>query len=190
MADKEALTSLSDEDVTSIGEHGLSFINECSEWADELDLPEVKLQFESISYPLALWIARHNGEIRTLEPIVNTLAAISNQTFDPVDLELIAAHTGLIIDATSPVIKQDLNRKDPGRPWRILNLNYGITATRSHNPDLMEESFETLVHNIPDDAYEFFHEGMEQMEALNYPDHVRHVMQKFYTEWSTSRTLH
>ena len=83
MATRQSLASLSEDEVTAIGEHGLNFINECSEWAAELDLPEVKLQFESISYPLALWIARHGGEIRTLEPIVNSLAAISNQTFDP-----------------------------------------------------------------------------------------------------------
>jgi len=181
---------LTADDITSIGDHGMKLIAECADWATQLERNEARMQFESISYPLALWVARHGGKIETLDTVVNGLAAISNQSYDADDLEVITAHTGQIIHAANATLTQDRDRSNPQRPWRILHLNYGITATRTHNTSLMEESFETLVHNIPDDADDFFREGMEQMEALDYPIHVRAVMEKYFTQWSGSKTLH
>jgi hypothetical protein len=51
----------------------------------------------------------------------------------------------------------------------------------------MEEVFEELVSNLPDDAREFFAEGMQQMETLNYPIHVRAVMTKYFDRWTRAR---
>lgn len=38
-------------------------------------------------------------------------------------------------------------------------------------------------------ATRFFREGMGQMEALNYPPHVRAVMERYFQAWS-NRTVH
>ena len=77
-----------------------------------------------------------------------------------------------------------------GRPWRVLLLNRGIVATRSHDPSTMEEAFTFLIRHLPEDAAQFFAAGMQQMEALNYPAHVRQVMEKYHRQWSLNRTLH
>ena len=92
--------------------------------------------------------------------------------------------------ATAPVIQQDIEKTNPGRPWRILHLNRAIVATRTHQPDLMDEAFGDLTRHLPEDAAGFFSQGMEQMELLNYPPHVRAVMDRYYRKWSVNRSLH
>ena len=79
---------------------------------------------------------------------------------------------------------------NPGRPWRVLLLNHGIVATRSHNTELMEAAFTLLASKLPEDATRFFSEGMQQMEALGYPPHVRETMEKYHHEWPVNRSLH
>ena len=54
----------------------------------------------------------------------------------------------------------------------------------------MEAAFRVLIANLPDDASEFFREGMLQMDALDYPEVVRNVMEKYYRQWSMTKTLH
>jgi hypothetical protein len=98
-----------------------------------------------------------------------------------------AEFMGHAIRAASALIKQDLEKNNPGRPWRLLHLNRGIVATRSHNPALMEEVFEELVRELPEEAPGFFAEGMQQMEALNYPPHVRKVMGRYFAKWTRPR---
>jgi hypothetical protein len=63
-------------------------------------------------------------------------------------------------------------------------LNYAITATRTHDPVLMDTTFQFLIHNLPDDLKQFFTEGMSQMTALDYPDDVKVVMEKYYQEYA------
>jgi hypothetical protein len=72
----------------------------------------------------------------------------------------------------------------------VLLLNHGIVATRSHNTALMEQAFAQLTRHLPEDAARFFTEGMQQMDALDYPDHVREVMAKYHRRWAPDRSLH
>ena len=95
-----------------------------------------------------------------------------------------------IIDAAADEIRQDLEQSNPMRPWRIINLNYGIVATRSHDPVLMDEAFGALVENLPQDARAFFREGMQQMDIVGYPEEVREVVEKYDRMWGSGDTLH
>ena len=139
---------------------------------------------------LALWIASHNGQIETLEPVVDGLALAANTTQEPQQLEQLSNIIKRIIEAVATSVSQDLEKMNPGRPWRMLLLNHGIVATRSHNTGLMEEAFGLLTSNLPEDATRFFDEGMQQMEALDYPPHVRKTMEKYHREWPVKRSLH
>ena len=75
-------------------------------------------------------------------------------------------------------------------PWRILNLNYGIVATRSHNPELIEQAYDSLAKNLPQDARQFFKEGLQQMEVIAYPDEVREVVERYNKMWGSESSLH
>lgn len=177
-------------DISELGDYGLSLLNDLIYWAEKLGQEQSHHQLQSAAYPLALWLARHGAELRNLEPVVDGVAHLANTTSDALVLEDLCAAMGEIIEAVSPTLKHDLENSDPNRPWRVLNLNRGIVATRTHSPAVMEAAFRVLIANLPDDASEFFREGMLQMDAQDYPEIVRRVMEKYYRQWSMTKTLH
>lgn len=177
------------DDVNQLGDYGITLLADLATWATQLGFENLHQELETVALAVAGWVVRHEGELRTLEPIVNALANLANQTHDPQKLEPLAAFMSRILHACSDLIKQDLEKANPGRPWRVLHLNRGIVATRSHNPAVMESVFNELVQTLPEEAPQFFSEGMQQMEALNYPTHVRQVMVRYFDRWSRM-TMH
>lgn len=69
-------------------------------------------------------------------------------------------------------------------------MNQAIIATRSHQAELIDEAYQVLVEALPEEALRFFEEGMQQMEALNYPEVARQVVEKYYNLWNIPKTLH
>jgi len=189
-ADTQAPGDTRTEDITEIGEYALRLQETLSGIAEKSGLAGHKQPLADLSMNLALWIAGHNGQIETLEPVVDALAQAANTTQAPQRLEQLSSVIKRIIAAVSTPISQDLEKMNPGRPWRVLLLNHGIVATRSHNTELMEEAFTLLTSKLPEDATRFFSEGMQQMEALDYPPHVRETMEKYHREWPVKRSLH
>jgi hypothetical protein len=177
-------------DITEIGEYALRLQEKLSGITEQSGLAGQKQPLADLSVNLALWIAGHNGQIETLEPVVDALALAANTTQEPQQLEQLSGVIKRIIAAVSAPISQDLEKMNPGRPWRVLLLNHGIVATRSHNTQLMEEAFTLLASKLPEDATRFFSEGMQQMEALDYPPHVRETMEKYHREWPVKHSLH
>jgi len=177
-------------DSTEIGEYALRLCEGLAACAERLRLPEQRERMAALVVDVALWIAQHDGQIDTLEPVVDALAQLANTSRDPKLLEVLSAAIHRIVAAVSPVISQDLEKINPGRPWRVLLLNQSIVATRSHNTELMEQAFTTLTRRLPEDAGRFFTEGMQQMDALDYPEHVRTVMARYHRQWTLDRSLH
>jgi hypothetical protein len=175
------------DDVTQLGDYGLTLIADLTTWANQLGMPQARQDVEKTALGVADWVMRHEGTIRTLEPVVNALAHTANHTKDAEGLEKLAGFMGRVVQATADVIKQDLEKTNPGRPWRMLQLNRGIVATRTHKPMLMEKAFDDLLKYLPEDAPAFFSEGMQQMEALDYPPQVREVMGRYYGAWAQHR---
>jgi hypothetical protein len=175
------------DDATQLGDYGMTLIADLSAWAGQLNLPVPRQDLEIVTLASADWIVRHDGQIRTLDPVVNALANFANRQHDPTSLEPLINMMGRVAQATAQPIQQDLEKNNPGRPWRILHLNRGIVATRTHNPEVMEKVFDDLVRYLPEDAAAFFAEGMQQMEELNYPPHVRQVMNRYFDRWTRTR---
>lgn len=176
--------------ITEVGEYALELLGQALHWANHLHLPVVFNALQAYTIAMARWIAARGGQLLTLEPVVDAFAREANSTQDSGELMALYAAMNHTLRATAAVIQQDIEKTNPGRPWRILLLNRAIVATRSHQPDLMEEAFATLVEQLPEDAAGFFSQGMEQMDLLNYPPHVRAVMDRYYRRWSVNRSLH
>lgn len=176
-------------DVTELGEYTLELFDQSLLWARQLDLDDVFDALQAACLNMALWIAARGGEIFTLEPVVDALARSANNSQGSGLLELYQ-QIDRIMAATASTIKQDMEKTNPGRPWRILLLNRAIVATRTHQPDTMEEAFQSLEKYLPEDAAQFFAQGMEQMDLLNYPASVRKIMDRYYRKWSLDRSLH
>ena len=177
-------------DITEIGEYALRLQEALAALAANAGLDERQETLALVSVNIALWVADHGGRIDTLEPVVDALALLANNLREPAMLEALSQIISRIVAAVSPMISQDLEKGNPGRPWRVLLLNQSIIATRSHNTDLMEQAFALLTDRLPEDAAHFFTEGMQQMDALDYPEHVRRVMEKYHRKWTINRALH
>ena len=176
-------------DYKELSDYGLDLLNQLGNWCDQLELTEIRTALDEVIVTLGLWSARNLGPLHMIEPIVDALSKVANSSTDPAYLGELSQIYREIADAAAPVIKQDIDKSNPGRPWRILNLNYGIVATRSHQPEIMEQAFAQLLIRLPEDAAGFFTEGMEQMDVIGYPDHVRRVMEKYF-ELTNNPTLH
>jgi len=171
--------ALKNDDINKIGDYALTILDELSNTAANQNLQKSLLLLNRLSIPVAIWIADHGGKINKLEIIVNAFASYANEL---TDMEQLAAFCDVIrkvIFSVTDEIKMDMEATNPMRPWRILNLNWGIVATRSHNAETMEVVFNQLIKNIPVDARQFFKEGMQQMDVIDYPEHVKVVMEKY-----------
>jgi len=177
-------------DISEIGEYALRLADTLATCAERAQLRDSRRTLAGLHVDIALWIARHDGIINTLEPVVDAVALLANGTRDAHELEALSDVISRIVTVVSPLVRQDLEKNNPGRPWRVLLLNQSIVATRSHNTALMEQAFGVLTSQLPEEAGRFFTEGMQQMDALDYPDHVRRVMQKYHRQWTLDRSLH
>jgi len=170
--------------------HGIDLLSQLSGLAARLHQPQAAGGAERLTLPLACWLMRRGAELVFPEPVVNAAAALANGLHEPDDLAGLYAMMSEVVDGVSPLRMQDGEGADPSRPWRVLLLNRAIVATRSHRPALMVEAFQSVCEHLPDDAPGFFREGMGQTEALNYPQPVREVMERFYHLWCAGQRLH
>jgi hypothetical protein len=99
-------------------------------------------------------------EVNAPEIVVNALAARSNAAHTKEELAAVYALTQGFIAHIAPRLSADLERSNPERPWRILNLNFAITAIRTEDPQMMDFAFDTLAKNLPDEAPGFFAEAL------------------------------
>ncbi|MHB8254166.1 MAG: hypothetical protein ACYDEV_10825 [Acidiferrobacter sp.] len=171
---------LPDDDATRLGDTGLLVLAELTNISQQLGIPQVKSELDLLAVTIGDWIIRHKGEIRTLEPIVNGLAVMANELHVASALEDMTAFMGQVMKSTSADVATDKDKTDQGRPWRVLHLNRAIVATRSHNTELMAQVFDELIQELPEDASDFFREGMRQMEVVDYPARVRAVMTHYF----------
>lgn len=176
-------------DITDIGEHGLSLLEKLMQKADSLQLINEKMSLGQITLVIADWVIQQDGTLNYLEPIVDALAQVANATSDTEQLVALAAFMGEIADACSDSIKQDIEVNNMHRPWRILHINRGIVAIRTNNIATIHSVFASLIAALPLDAANFFKEGMSEMVRLNYPDAVREVMQEYF-EQTDSPKIH
>jgi hypothetical protein len=174
------------EEVSRLGDYGITLLMDLYMWARRLGLDDMEGEFDVVVIAFAEWTTRHAGELRTLEPIVDALANLANRTRDSGTLERLTHLMTRIIRSTAAPARSG-GQSLPTRSWRLLNLNRGIVATRTHNAELMEQVFDELVKHVPGEAQQFFAEGMQQMDALKYPGHVREVMARYFDRWTRAR---
>lgn len=183
------LTPLPDDDATRLGDTGLQVLAALTAACVQLGLPQARAELDPIAVTVGDWIMRHGGRIATLEPIVNGLAELANEAQGQPVLEEMTGFMGNLMDSVSDEIRADNDKSESGRPWRVLQLNRAIVATRSHNTALMARIFDELIQGLPEDAPTFFREGMRQMEVIDYPPQVRAVMSHYFQALA-QHTLH
>lgn len=135
---------------------------------------------------VTLWALRHEVPITVAEPVVNALAVLSNSAKSKQDL---AAAFGLmqgIIANLEPLLGADLERSNPERPWRILHINYAITAIRTEDPVLMEHAFNALDRALPDECAGFYAEALALAMGPRISHEVRQLIEERHRRWNLS----
>ena len=185
----ESIGLLEEKDITQIGQYALDLLEAMVSFVQN-KTGEQNRDLLRLSLPISLWVARRGGKLSQIDMVVNSLAGYANEVKESHLLAELAGTIKEVIDACDDDIRKDLEQTNMMRPWRILNLNYGIVATRSHQPELIEQAYDALVKNLPQDARGFFKEGLQQMDIVGYPDEVREVVERYNKMWGTDSVLH
>lgn len=187
----QQLESVRDKDpevISDMGEYGLYLLQKLSEIVEQLGLLQARQRLDRHVISFGLWICTNGGALRELEPIVNAFAAEANRSRGR-DLEHLCAAMLHCVHCVDPLVVERQERV-AAAPWRLLNLNVGIVATRTHNTELIRAAFEALIRNLPEEAPDFFGEGMEQLDLAGYPEPVRDLVERYYHRFAKARTLH
>jgi len=185
----ESIGMLEEKDISQIGQYTLDILEAMVAYVQDKS-GEQNRELISLSIPASLWVARHGGKLSQIDMLVNSLAGYANELSEPHTLGDLASVIKEIIDACDDDIHRDVEQTNLMRPWRILNLNYAIVATRSHQPEIIETAYDALVKNLPQDARQFFKEGLQQMDIVGYPDEVREVVERYNKMWGSENALH
>jgi len=185
----ESMSLLEEKDISKIGQYTLDLLEGMVSHVQN-KTGEQNRELIRLSVPVSLWVARHGGKLSQIDMLVNSLAGYANEITEQHTLAQLAGVIKEVIDACDDDIRRDIEQTNMMRPWRVLNLNYGIVATRSHQPELIEQAYDALIKNLPQDARQFFKEGMQQMDIIGYPDEVREVVERYNNMWGAESSLH
>ncbi|MBL8510293.1 MAG: hypothetical protein JNM52_01495 [Betaproteobacteria bacterium] len=148
-------------------------------WAEQRAL-------RSITLGIALWAMRHQVDFRVVEPIVNALAEQANEAHSKQEASAVFALMQGVIVHVTPYLQIDLERSNPERPWRLLNLNLAITAIRSGDPTLIQFAFDALNQNLPDECAGFYQAAEELAAKSAVSDETRALIELARTKCSVT----
>ena len=143
-----------------------------------------RLEEDDLVVGLALWAVRHEVAFRALEPVVNALARRSNAARGAAELSAVFGLMQGFIAHVAAVLAADLERSNPDRPWRVLHVNFAITAIRSEDAALMEHAFDALDRALPDERAAFYSEAMALALGPRIAPAVREAIEKRHRRWT------
>ena len=171
--------------MAEFGDYGMDLLDRLSAQLRHLEILDQRELLSRVYASLALWMARHDAVLNNIEGTADGFAWLVNGLTEKEDLAEICGYMEEVINAISEKVALDEDRSNPWRPWRILNLNTGIAATRSLDPQLMEQTFDKLGRHLPYDMAEFLADGKRQMMTQNVPDEVSETMNRYVEKWPT-----
>ena len=173
------------DDLTEFGSYGLDLLDRLDFLVRKLEIMDQRDNVSRVLPSLAVWLARRDAIIDNLQGTADGFGILVNGLSEKQDLADMCQIMEEVIEATSETLQMDEDRSNEWRPWRIINLNSGIAATRSLDPELMEHAFEKLGRRLPYDMPGFFADGKMQMVAQNVPEAVSAVMNRYAEKWSS-----
>jgi hypothetical protein len=176
-------------EATEITDYGFELLLKLIDLMEHLDLPHRRLELEQISLVIVRWTISYEGKINTLEPVVNAIAQLANLLQEKTALFELSQLISDIVAHCSFDLKRDEPFSEDSQYWRLLHFNRAIVATRSHDLEVMRQAFDGFLVYLPHEAPGFFAEGMKEMDAFDYPTHVRKVMELYFQQ-NPSMRLH
>ena len=150
------------------------------------DLARLRAEAD-LTIGVALWAMRHEVEMGAVETVVNALAQRSNEARSPQELAAVFGLMQGVIANVTPLLVADLERSNPERPWRILHLNFAITAIRTEDGDMMDFAFDALDDALPDERGGFYSEAMALALGPSVAPTVRERIEARHLKWTADR---
>ena len=173
------------DDLTEFGAYGLDLLDRLDFLVRKLEIMDQRENVSRVIPSLAVWLARRDAIIDNLAGTADGFGLLVNGLSESQDLGEMCQIMDEVIEAASEKLQMDEDKSDTWRPWRVINLNAGIAATRSLDPELMERSFEKLGRRLPFDMPGFLADGKMQMMSQNVPEAVSEVMNRYAEKWSS-----
>jgi hypothetical protein len=126
---------------------------------------------------IGYWCMRHELDIAAPEPIVNALANRANVAETRQETAATYALMQGFVSHLAPQLGADLERSNPDRPWRLLNVNFAITAIRTGDAALMRFAFDQLNQALPDEAAGFYSEAYTLACQPGFPMETRGLIE-------------
>ena len=172
------------DDLTEFGAYGIDLLDRLDFLVRKLEIMDQRDNVSRVTPSLAVWLARHDAIINNLAGTADGFGLLVNGLSEPQDLGEMCQIMDEVIEAASEKLQMDEDKSDTWRPWRVINLNAGIAATRSLDPELMESTFENLGRRLPYDMPGFFADGKREMMVQNVPEAVSEVMNRYAEKWT------
>ena len=172
------------EDAGEAADEALRASTELDRWLDRFDLASHRGELQAVILGIGLWAMRHDLPLRTTEAVVNALATRSNEAQSTQETAAAYALMQGFIIHLAPQLKADLERSNPERPWRMLNLNFAITAIRSGDAALMRYAFDTLNTYLPDERAGFYQEAYTVASQPGFPLDTRALIETELARWT------
>ena len=171
--------------ISELAHYALELVDRLKSQLWYLDIHDQRDRLSRLFASLAVWFARQDAVLDNLNGAADSFAILVNGENDSAVLADMSRLMNEVLEAASNEIKMDEDRSDQFRPWRVLNLNSGVAATRSFDANLMQETFERMERRLPHDLPGFFADGKRQVQMQEIPEDVREVMTQFADKWAT-----
>lgn len=169
--------------ISELANYALDLVDRLSYQLRQLDIHDQRENLAQLFASLTVWFAQRNATIDNLDGAAEGFANLVNGEQAPAELASLCRLIDEVLEAASDKLKMDEDRSNPWRPWRVLNLNSGIAATRALDTQLMRNTFDNIGRRLPYDMPGFFADGKRQMDAQNVPQEVRDVMTQYAEKW-------
>lgn len=171
-------------DAADAADDALRAAAELESWLTRLQLASELPRHHTVVIGIGLWQLRHGLAILVSEPIVNALAFRANRAASkPETAAAYALMQGFITHLT-PTLSADLERSNPERPWRLLNLNFAITAIRTGDAAMIRYAFDALNDNLPDECAGFYQEAAQIASQADFPAEPRALIELEAARWA------
>ncbi len=169
--------------ISEIADYALDLLDRHAHQLQVLDIHDQRDNMARIFVSLAIWFARRDAVMNNLAGPADGFANLVNGENDTSELATLALLIQEVLDSASDEMKLDQDRSDPWRSWRVLNLNAGIAATRSLDPELMQSTFDIIGRRLPYDMPGFFADGRRRMKGQAVPAPVIEMMEQYAQKW-------
>lgn len=172
------------ESLDEAADEALRAATELEGWLDRFDRTDLRINLQAVMLGIGLWAMRHSLTIFAVEPLVNALATRANEATSKQETAAAYALMQGFIAHFAPQLGADLERSNPERPWRMLNLNFAITAIRTGDAALMRFAFDTLNKHLPDERAGFYREASTLASQPGFPAETRSLIEAEYARWT------